>query len=289
MLYKELQSDGRVLSIFRQSSGLLLIAQKCYPDRRPFVHPVMAPDGVGILTEDQPAHHPWQHGIYIGLNDVNGQGFWCEGMLPSRKCDGTFHPTPIQLLPSDNSSLVNWQFDCLYRGHDGQDMLAETQAFSFFDGGELTTLDLTWSVRAEIDLRFGQYAYGGLFVRMPYRDGSDARVLSSEGANAVADAEKQRARWVAVSMKLSERSGFAKALQHATIALFDHPDNPEHPVPWRVDDQFGFGPSRCIAGEWTLKRGETARFQHRLQMHVGIPDAKTIERAGANLEERTDE
>jgi hypothetical protein len=38
----------------------------------PYIHPLVAPDDIGILTEDEPDHHPWQHGLYTGLNDVPG-------------------------------------------------------------------------------------------------------------------------------------------------------------------------------------------------------------------------
>ena len=43
----------------------------------------------------------------------------------------------------------------------------------------------------------------------------------------------------------------------AGIALLDHPANPGYPSPWRVDDNYGIAPSRCITGEWSLAGGES--------------------------------
>ena len=38
------------------------------------------------------------------------------------------------------------------------------------------------------------------------------------------------------------------------IAILDHDQNPEHPVPWRVDGQLGISPSRCIVGAGICQR-----------------------------------
>ena len=57
---------------------------------RPYIHPLRAPKAGGILTENAPGHHPWQHGLYVGLNDVNGIGFWTEGLGADRDKDGSF-------------------------------------------------------------------------------------------------------------------------------------------------------------------------------------------------------
>src|SRR5262245_11744128 len=78
------------ISLFRGAGSEPLLVQHADPDRRPYLHPIRPPDGIGVLTEDAPPHHPWQHGLYVGLNDVNGVGFWKEGAG-----DGTFHPRPL--------------------------------------------------------------------------------------------------------------------------------------------------------------------------------------------------
>jgi putative heme-binding domain-containing protein len=42
------------------------------PAGRPYLHPVRDPSGHTVLTEDRPADHPWQHGIFTGFHQVNG-------------------------------------------------------------------------------------------------------------------------------------------------------------------------------------------------------------------------
>jgi hypothetical protein len=234
----------------------------------------MAPDGGGILTENAPSHHPWQHGLYVGLNDVNGAGFWTEGLArggKSKETDGTFHPAPLA-PPRLAGCEADWSVECEWRDPSGAPLLAETQQWRLADRGETFTLDLTWSLRGLTDVTFGQYAYGGLFLRMPYRPERGGTVLTSEGLS-TAEAEGQRARWVAVSMPIEGR----EAEGEAGIAIMDHPGNPVHPTPWRVDSQLGICPSRCIAGPWHLDAGETTTSRYRVLAFAGPPNLATID------------
>jgi hypothetical protein len=229
-----------------------------------------APDGQGILTEDTPGHHPWQHGLYTGLNDVNGVGFWTEGLHPATKDrDGTFHPRPLAPTKMEGNR-ASWTVETEWRGPNGEKMLLETQQWTVTDEGGIYTLDLLWTLKAQRDLRFGQHSYGGLFLRMPYRRERGGQAVNSEG-QVSSEAEGQRARWVAVNMPIEGRG------DEAGIVMMDHPDNPEHPVPWRVDGDLGIAPSRCIAGEWALAEGETVRFLHRLFVFCGKMNKDAVE------------
>jgi len=223
------------------------------------------------MTEDRPPHHPWQHGLYVGLNDVNGVGFWTEGLLAGHeKDDGTFHPAPLASAIVDTSS-ARWRVDTTCRAPGGQDLLVETQEWRLRDFEYFYLLDLHWSLRSTTDVRFGQYAYGGPFIRMPYRDACTGAVLTSEGAATPESADQRRARWVAISMLLAGRN------DSAGLAIFDHPANPEHPVPWRVDGQLGVAPSRCIPGPWALPTGNSIIFFHRFFIFTGPIDSSAIE------------
>jgi hypothetical protein len=60
MLYTEWHEEQ--LSVARSLDGPALIVQNARRNQRPFLHPIVAPDGLGTLTEDAPPHHPWQQG-----------------------------------------------------------------------------------------------------------------------------------------------------------------------------------------------------------------------------------
>ncbi|HYF50944.1 MAG TPA: PmoA family protein [Planctomycetota bacterium] len=268
-------SSPAEIQILRSDNGPLVT--QCAPKGgRPYLHPIMAPDGRGVLTENEPPHHPWQHGFYTGLNDVSGIGFWTEGRRNDPN-DGTFHALSLS-APALSGASARWSVETEWRAPTaptksvppGAAMLRETQAWSLSDDSESYCLDLEWTLSACIELTFGKYAYGGLFLRMPFHEGCNAMCLNSEGHAGTAG-EGKRARWVAVAMNVAGRTN------PSGIAIMDHPSNPEHPVPWRIDGQFGIAPSRCIAGAWTLARGQSVTFLHRVFVFCGAISPEKIE------------
>ena len=260
--------DRQSIRIYRGDGQEPILVQCAPADQRPYIHPVVAPDGRGIMTENSPSHHPWQHGIYVGLNDINGIGFWKEG-LRNDPLDGTFHPKPLQTATADGHQ-VRWEVETEWRDPAGINMLTELQQWHLYDQGATFELDLKWSLLAHLDLKFGQSAYGGLFLRMPYRQERGGEVVNSEGQMNT-DAEGKRARWAACSMQIDDRD------EEAGIAIMDHPGNPEHPVPWRVDKQLGISPSRCIAGPWRLNKGQVQSCRYRIEVFCGKTDQRAID------------
>ena len=55
-------------------------------------------------------------------------------------------------------------------------------------------------------------------------------------------------------------------------------DNPAYPVTWRVDNELGISPSRCIAESWTIGTGETDRYRYRMHVFRGAIDHDRLER-----------
>ncbi|MEU8270121.1 DUF6807 family protein [Sphaerisporangium sp. NPDC049002] len=264
-----LAEAGRV-GVFHTGSPTPIVVQNAMPGKRPFIHPIVVPGGTAAVTEDAPGHHPWQHGLYVGLNDVNGIGFWLEGLRPaSAATDGTFHPS-LQGVPKARDNRAWWSVGTDYRHPDGTLLMLETQDWLLTDHGDRYDLDVVLTFQAEVPLTFGQYPYGGLFLRMPYRKETGGHAVNSEGRRDAA-AEGRRARWVAVRMEVPGHTG------EAQVAVMDHPGNLEHPVPWRVDNEFGIAPSACVAGPWTLGQGEIRAFRHRVAVFAEPVGTETID------------
>ncbi|GDY13852.1 hypothetical protein LBMAG53_27300 [Planctomycetota bacterium] len=263
------ESAPHAITIRRAGQSAPLLVQRADPDLRPFIHPIAVPDGDGTLTEDAPPHHKWQHGLYVGLNGINGFGFWTEGLRGDPK-DGTFHPRPLGSA-SVGADRAAWTVVADWRAPDRGPLLTEIQSWTLHDRGNSLELDLSWTLIAAVDLTFAKYAYGGLFVRMPYRDQAKDRaaVLTSEGVSTQTAAEAQRARWVAIAIAIPDRHA---ADDRASLVMMDHPANAEHPSPWRVDGQLGIAPSRCIAGPWTLAAGASTTARYRVLVHPGPID-----------------
>jgi hypothetical protein len=266
---------GTELDVLRREGGACLVRQNAHPFGRPYLHPVIAPDGIGAVTENAPPHHPWQHGIYVGLNEVNGTGFWTEGLVPARAhTDGTFEVREATAIGSDAAS-ASWRVVTRYLDPAGDAILEEGQTWTLTDCGDAYALDLVWALTGVMGVTFGRYRYGGPFIRVPFRDESGGTVLTSEGAMTTDESDQQRARWVSLSIPLPDRA--SEAEPRVSVTVMDHPANPDFPVPWRVDQQLGVAPSRCILGEWRLAAGETATHLHRYLVTVGFPGDDRIE------------
>ncbi len=257
------------LAIGVKNGGRPLVTQRATPGARPFLHPLLSPDGRQVLTENEPPHHPWQQGLYIGLNDVNGVGFWTEGKNPATKDkDGSFHPE-LLMPPVLDEGKAKWQVNTSWHSPDGMEILNDTQYWSLRTGEDFYFLELTWELTAgNQEVRFGEHSYGGLFLRMGVSEKRPPIFLNSEGDGDHGAAEGRRAKWCALSVEeQNEWSG---------LAIMDHPENASFPSPWRVDGQYGFGPSPCRLGEWNLGAGEKTLFRYGVLSYLGKPDSVFI-------------
>ena len=272
---------GGTLSVFRQGDDKVLVTQNALPDFRPFLHPIMAPDGTGSLTEYSPGHHKHQTGLYWGFTRVNGKGaptdtirkyFYKKDDLPEmqKKIGRDFfhHPegdhwkrVSFDVLKEEGPE-VSWQTVYEMLDVDGTPMLQETQIWTMTEKEGKILLNLEWQGKAIKDITIGEFDYGGLFLRMPWKEG-----IKGEAVNAARQrnekAEGQRAMWMDVGMQIDGR----KDLAH--IAIFDHPDNTSFPQPWRVDGQLGVGPVRARMGDWHIKSGETEIIKNSIVAYTG--------------------
>jgi hypothetical protein len=259
------------LTLTDGTPGGPILVQRADPGRRPYLHPLRAADGVSLLTEDAPSHHPWQHGVSIGLNDPDGVGYWTEGLLASRAAtDGRISAAPLD-PPCFRDGAIFWVAEAEYRRPDGRLHFRERQAWTWCPlPGRGWCLDMDWTLATAAGrVAFPAYEYGGLFIRMPWHEGDAVEVLADDGAVRREDIDTRPARWVAMAL-----AGDTGAWN--TLAVIDHPANPCHPQPWRFDSGHGFGPGRCIAGPWDLEPGLPCRQRYRLLALPGKPDATAI-------------
>ena len=191
-----------------------------------------------MLTEDRPAHHPHQTGLYWGFTRLNGRDYfhnpgadyWRRVSATVLQAGGRRGALADRLRPARRER----------RGGAHRDpALGDARAERRFQ------LDLIWRGEAKTDVTIGKYDYGGLFLRMPWREGINGEVVNA-ARQRNARAEGQRAMWVDVAMQVDGRDDLAH------IAIFDHPDNGGYPQTWRVDDQLGFGPARSRTADWTI-------------------------------------
>lgn len=244
------------ISVFRAGNPQPILTQNAKPDARPYLHPIAAPDGKGVLTEYSPAHHPHQTGLFWGFTRVNERDFFHNPQMDY------WRRVSASVLKPESAGEVRWQtvYDLLDAA--GNAILTETERWAMREKSGTFVLDLVWRGEAKTDVTIGKYDYGGLFLRMPWREG-----IAGEVVNAARQrnerAEGQRAMWIDVGMKVEGRDDLAH------IAIFDHPDNAGHPQAWRVDSQLGVGSARSRAEDWTIAKGQTEVIRHQLVIYTG--------------------
>ncbi len=272
---------ANTLSIVRKGEPEVLVTQNARPDFRPYLHPIAAPDGNGQLTEYSPGHHKHQTGLYWGFTRVNGTGapmdtvhkyFYQKDKFPEMQKsigrDFFHHPegeywkkVSLDVLVAEGRE-VSWQtvYDLL--DENGKAILQETQLWKMREKQGKFFLELEWQGKALTDITIGEFDYGGLFLRMPWKEG-----IKGEAVNAARQhnekADKQRAMWMDVAMQMQGRDDLAH------VAIFDHPENAGFPHPWRVDGQLGIGPVRARMGDWQIKEGETEIIRHEIVAYTG--------------------
>lgn len=248
-------ADNAEISVYRINGAAAILTQHADAEFRPYLHPIVAPDGKGVMTEFSPDHHKHQTGIYWGFTSVNGRDYFHH---PGK---GFWRRVSSRVI-SARGELVQWETAYELLDDAGQPLMLETQVWSMRAKDNRYLLDLEWSGEATRDLNIGAYDYGGLFVRMPWRPGMAGEASNSEGQTNK-QAEGQRAKWVDIGLKIDGRN------DPAHIAIFDHPENEGHPSAWRVDEMLGIGPSRARLGAWNIPAGRQARYRHRLVVYTG--------------------
>jgi hypothetical protein len=243
------------IAICRENENSPLLTQQTQQNIRPYIHPIVAPDGRGILTQFSPDHHKHQTGLYWGLKMVNGRDYFMNWK-------GDYWQKVDAKVLQEKGKQVKWQtvYDLL--DDNKQTILTETQTWSMEEQNGQFLLDLEWKGEARQEIVIGKFYVGGLFLRMPWHQGVRGEVINALGQRNQ-EAEGQRAIWADIGIQVEGRSDLAH------IAILDHPDNAVFPTPWRVDHELGIGPSRQILGDWHIDKGKTAIFRYRLIIYTG--------------------
>ncbi len=258
--------EKQTFSIFKVGHGEPLVVHNVKQDFRPYLHPIVAPDGKGVLTENAPRHHKHQTGLFWGLTRVNGRDYYHHP-------EGSYWQKVAAEIIVDHGEKVKWQTVYHLLDGQGQAIMEETQTWAMVEAEADYYLDLNWKGKALVDLTISKYNYGGLFLRMPYGKGVEAFATNSKQDKMRVDRkvlEGQRADWVNLSMSIEGREGLGN------IAIFDHEKNPNHPVAWRVDRKYGIGAAHSRGGHLSLNKGKTTTYRHRVKVYDSVATPKSL-------------
>ena len=262
---KLIEESNQVIVMLNDKAILTQVAKA---DFRPYIHPIIAPDGKGELTQYSPGHHKHQTGLYWGFTRVNKRDHF------HNPGNGYFQRKSLKAIDKLGDK-VSWEVVYELIDAKKQAVMTETKIWSFKVDADNYVLDLSWTGKAIQDVTIGKYAYGGLFLRMPWTGGIKAYAINSDDLKNK-QAEGKRAKWVDVAMQVKGRRNLAH------VVMMDHPDNPGYPSPWRIDNQLGVGPCYARLGDWTIPKGTSTTFKHRLFIYTGEQNKSLIEKSWAD-------
>jgi hypothetical protein len=292
--------------------------------RKPILYPLLAPDGATLTRGNPPlpgerTDHPHHAGLWFNYSNVNGFDFWNNSdaikseNLP--KYGYILHDRIVSAKSGkDSGKLITestWYPATDYpsvQSNMAGPVLHQTTRYVFskltINGKPARAIDMTVTLKALTQVVFHDDKDGLLGIRVAHflesatakpevlRDangiatpvvaptaGATGVYRTSEGK--VGDAAwGTRARWC----ELSATTPDGKA---ETIAVFDHPSNPNYPTYWHARDYglfavnplgaHGFDP-KTPALNFTLDKGASATFHYRIILISGTASAAALNR-----------
>src|SRR3546814_478593 len=143
--------EAGTISVFRGNEQTAVLTQNAQEYVRPYIHPIVAPDGKGESTEYSPGHHQHQTGLYWGFTRLNGRDYFHN---PGK---GYWRRVAARVITAEGTE-VSWQtvYDLL--DENGQTVMTETKTWNMQVENGSFVLDLEWKGKAKTTATIGKKA-----------------------------------------------------------------------------------------------------------------------------------
>jgi len=251
--------------------------------RKAYFHPLHTPKGV-LLSCFEPSDHVWHRGLWFAWKYLNGVNYW-EEREPVTEPEGRteFAGGETVELHSDRAAIETRYRYC---PPGGDAILEETRRIVAGMPRADSSYTLDWrqtfaATREDVKIDCtpinAQTPWGG-YSGLSWRAARTLvqfQALNSEGVRDK-ECEHRPARWV-------DLTGLADGGRDlfAGLAMFDHPQNPRHPSPWRCVLEPGNGyinPAFMMREPWVIEPGAPLVLRYRVLVHDGVPDAVRFEK-----------
>jgi hypothetical protein len=274
--------------------------------KKPVLYPLITSDGIDVVRGFPLAPRPGERvdhshhaGIWFNYGNVNGFDFWnnSDAIKPAdREKMGTIHQQKIVSTKNgrDSGELV---VDSVWTTGTGQDILQQKTRYIFSRHQDERIIDQVTTLRALdrvvfnddkeglLGLRVARWLEsadekGGTFtdangrpteVPVSNLPGASGVYLTSEGKQG-GQAWGTRGRWCALTGNTEGHT--------VTIAIFDHPGNPNYPTYWHARGYglFAANPlgqhifdSKAPALNYTIEKNQNVTFTYRILLLPRAP------------------
>ncbi len=241
------------------------------PRWKPYLYPLRAANGLSLLA-DAPTDHRHHHGLWVGHGRIDDADFWLERHNSGKIVHKAFENLVTAGTTASFTATNDWT------AASGEVMLKDARTFTFYDEPtegrafdfEIVlhspdTRSVTLHPSNEAGLPHVRLAEG-LAVK------TGGTLTNAEGKQNERGTYKQRSPWLDCSGKLGRLA--------CGIAVFDHPDNPDHPTPWFTRDYGTFAPNYGFFQEdpIVITPEEPLRLRYRIYTHAGdVQEGKVAE------------
>jgi hypothetical protein len=252
-----------------------------YYRRSGFIHPLYSPTG-SILTDDFPAGHTHQHGVFMAWVNTVFRGQKLDFWNQHQKTGTVAHAEVLGIEEGPVFTRIKTKLRHLSLVHGP--VLEEIWTITVYPFANNFLFDLeSEQVNITGDTLFlNQYHYGGLAFRGSKEWNrhdtahfkNDWQIITSEGKDNKS-ANATHARWVDASGILNGQ------LSGATV--FGHPSNFRYPQSIRLHPDmpyWAFAP--VVDGAFTLPPDKPYKSRFRYFVHAGAANAESIENVNSN-------
>jgi hypothetical protein len=214
-----------------------------------------------------PESHSHHNSVWFSHQFVGGVNFWEDrgGKIE--------HMRVLKL--EDGESLAYVETENAWLNKEGHPVIVDRRRI-----GARVLGNREWLLLLDIELRpkdadveLGQTAFGPIGVRMAKTIGVNdggGKIRNSEGGVNEEGCFRKPARWMDYSGPITTNASEG-------ITLFDHPTNPNHPVPFHCRNDGWMGASLTFPGAVTISKDKPLQLRYALFVHGGEPEPAVIE------------
>jgi hypothetical protein len=248
---------------------------------KPFLAPLRSASGK-IVTRRFPMEvvpgesrdHLHHRGLWFSYDDVNGVKFWENDPSYTKPRMGRIVVRDAAWKDGGRTGTLTATME--WRDPEGKTLLVESRDMLFDPDPKLRTIDFHITLTAAQEVTIGDTKEGAFAIRLAenFTERKGGKIADADGRARMANVWGKRSDWVDYSGEVDgERLG---------VAIFDHPQNPNHPTYWHARDYglfalnpFGQNAFDPQAEERRLKlpAGGKLAFRWRVVVHPG--DAET--------------